>query len=216
VAKQTEASIVAELGRPETPEESAARKAEASRLYRDRKTLFNLLYALLASVALVAVIILMVPRSETSLIEPIDYAQVAQSAQASMPVPLAVPRLDEGWSANAAEIRTAPTDGVLSWYIGLISPENQYVGLTQAVEANPSWLSAQVAQGLASGVVDIDGVEWTIYDNRSTSADVGNAEYALVTEAGDSTYVLFGTAEPVEIEEVARSIAGNVEQNEAE
>jgi hypothetical protein len=215
---KSEQTIVAELGRPETPDETAARKAEASRLYRDRKTLFNLLYALLASVALVAAIVLLVPRSEGSLIDPIDYATVAESAQSSMPVPLAVPDLPEGWTSNAAEIRTAPSDGVISWYIGLISPEQEYVGLTQAVEANPSWLADQVVGGLASGVVDLDGVEWTVYDNRSGGSgqdEVGNVEYALTAESGDSTFVVFGTAEPEEIEVVARSIAGTVlEQSE--
>ena len=207
--QKSEQAIVAELGRPETPDEAAARKAEASRLYRDRKTLFNLLYALLASVALVAAIVFLVPRSEGSLLEPVDYAQVAQSAQASMPVPLAVPDLPSDWSSNAAEIRTAPSDGVISWYVGLISPEQQYVGLTQAVDANPSWLSQQVAQGLASGVVTLDGVEWTIYDN-SGQGDVGNVEYALTTESGRSTFVVFGTAETSEIEVVARAIADTV------
>jgi hypothetical protein len=215
---KSEQTIVAELGRPETPDETAARKAEASRLYRDRKTLFNLLYALLASVALVAAIVLLVPRSEGSLLDPVDYATVAESAQSSMPVPLAVPDLPEGWTSNAAEIRTAPSDGVISWYIGLISPEQEYVGLTQAVEANPSWLADQVAGGLASGVVDLDGVEWTVYDNRSGASgqdEVGNVEYALTAESGDSTFVVFGTAEPEEIEVVARSIAGTVlEQSE--
>ncbi|MFB2581592.1 DUF4245 domain-containing protein [Herbiconiux sp. P15] len=207
--QKSEQAIVAELGRPETPDEAAARKAEASRLYRDRKTLFNLLYALLASVALVAAIVFLVPRSEGSLLDPIDYAQVAQSAQSSMPVPLAVPDLPAEWTSNAAEIRTAPSDGVVSWYIGLISPEQQYVGLTQGVDANPTWLSDQVAEGLASGVVTLDGVEWTIYDNSGLS-DVGNVEYALTTEAGQSTFVVFGTAEPEEIEIVARSIGDAV------
>ena len=40
-------------------------------------------------------------------------------------------------------------------------------------------------------------------------------EYALTAESGDSTFVVFGTAEPEEIEVVARSIAGTVlEQSE--
>jgi hypothetical protein len=212
MAKRTEQSIVAELGRPETPEETAARKAEQSRLYRDRKTLRNLLYALLVSVALVAVIFFMVPRPEGSILNPVDYRQVAASAQNSMPVPLAVPELPEGWESNAAELRTASTDQVVSWYIGLITPSNEYVGLSQAIDANPSWVADQVAQGLASGVVDIDGVEWTVYDNRASGAsdDLGNVEYALTTEAGATTYVVFGTADDAEVAEVAEALTANV------
>jgi hypothetical protein len=41
--------VVAELGRPETPEEEAARRAENSRLYRQRKTVNNLVYSLIVT-----------------------------------------------------------------------------------------------------------------------------------------------------------------------
>lgn len=210
MAKNDQPRVVAELGRPETPEETAARKAEQSRLYRDRKTLRNLIYALLVSVGLVAVIVFLVPRTEGSLLQDVDYSQVAAGAQSSMPVPLAVPDLPEGWTSNAAEIRTATRDRVVSWYIGLITPGDQFLGLTQAVDANPSWLADQVAQGYASGVVTIDGVEWTIYDNRSASTDVGNAKYAMSAESGPTTYVLAGTADPSDFETVARALGANV------
>jgi hypothetical protein len=213
VAKSTEKPIVAELGRPETPEETAARKAEQSRLYRDRKTLRNLIYALLVSVGLVAAIIFIVPRPEESLLQAVDYRQVADSAQSSMPVPLAVPELPSGWTSNAAELRTATADQVVSWYVGLISPSNEYVGMTQAIGANPSWLADQVGRGFASGTIDIDGVTWTVFDNRASGAgDLGNVEYALTAESGATTYVVFGTASDEEVEEVAASIAANVEQ----
>ncbi|TAJ49921.1 MAG: DUF4245 domain-containing protein [Herbiconiux sp.] len=210
MAKNDQPRVVAELGRPETPDETAARKAEQSRLYRDRKTLRNLIYALLVSVGLVAVIVFLVPRTDTSLLPDVDFTQVAAGAQSSMPIPLAVPELPEGWTSNAAEIRTATRDEVVSWYIGLITPGNQFLGLTQAVDANPSWLADQVAQGYASGVVTIDGVEWTIYDNRSSTADVGNAKYAMSTESAHTTYVLAGGADPADFETVARAISANV------
>ena len=54
--------VVAELGRPETPSETAARKAESSRVYRSSQTFRNLIAALLASVAVVLVIAFAVPR----------------------------------------------------------------------------------------------------------------------------------------------------------
>ncbi|MGD8167780.1 DUF4245 domain-containing protein [Herbiconiux sp. P16] len=202
--------IVAELGRPETPEETAARKAEQSRLYRDRKTLYNLLYALLVCVGLVAVIVFLVPRSEGSLLQSVDYQKVAADAQPSMPIELAVPALPAGWTSNAAEIRTSTGDDIVSWYIGLLTPGNDYVGITQALDANPSWLNEQVAEGRASGVVSIDGVDWDVYDNRTMSAEVGNAKYALTTESGRATYVVFGTADPDDIETVAASLSDNV------
>ncbi|MGA1837372.1 DUF4245 domain-containing protein [Herbiconiux sp. 11R-BC] len=206
-----ERPVVAELGRPETPEEEAARKRARTIAYRDSKTLKNLLIALGLTVALLLGFMLLVPRPDgVPLYQAVDYQQVAAGAQASMPIPLAAPALPEGWSSNVAEIRSGASDKVVSWYIGLISPSKQYVGVTQALDANPSWLAEQVAKGFASDVVTLDGVQWTVYDNRSTGADVGNAKYALTTESGPTTYVVFGTAGVDDITTVATALGDNV------
>jgi hypothetical protein len=58
--KNRQPRIVAELGRPETPEETAARKAENSRKHRENQTLRNLVFALLSSLAVVLVLVLVV------------------------------------------------------------------------------------------------------------------------------------------------------------
>ncbi|AXH35640.1 DUF4245 domain-containing protein [Humibacter sp. BT305] len=204
--------IVAELGRPETPEETAARQAEQSRLYRQRKTLNNLVLSLLVTVGLVVVIVLAVPRPATVERDPVDYAQVAQSVQSSMPVPLAVPTLPEGWTSNAAELRGGGADGVASWYVGLLTPGDspQYVGLTQALDSNPTWLAQQLGDSVAAGTVDLGGVTWTVFDNRGRSGDFGNNQYALEAESGRSTYIVAGTATPEEVQQVAASIASDV------
>ena len=54
--------VVAELGRPETSQETADRKAESSRLYRVRKTPSNLVWALLVSLGVVLVMVMITPR----------------------------------------------------------------------------------------------------------------------------------------------------------
>ena len=45
--------IVAELGRPETPDETAARKAESSRVHRESQNTRNLVAALIVTIAIV-------------------------------------------------------------------------------------------------------------------------------------------------------------------
>lgn len=87
MSKQKQPPIVAELGRPETPEETFARKAESSRLYRKRKTINNLVYSLLVSLGLVVFIVAIVPRNETPVAFDVDFASEAQSAQGDFAVP---------------------------------------------------------------------------------------------------------------------------------
>ena len=202
-----EPRVVAELGRPETPEETAQRKAEDSVKHRQRQTVRNLVGSLVASLAVVAVIVLIVPRSDTPSERDVDVASIAAQAQVGLEQELAVPELPEGWRSNDASLRQSEADGVTAWYAGYLTPSDEYAGMYQGLGANPTWTSDLLADTVATGVVTIDGVEWTVYDNRESDADVGNARYGLVTEAGESTFVLLGTANPKEFDTLARAIA---------
>lgn len=203
--------VVAELGRPETPEETAARKAENSLKHRQRQTLKNLVLALGASLIVVLVIVLLVPRSDTAMERDVDVASIAEQAQVASDDPLAVPELPEGWRANAAELRTSRADDVTAWYVGYLTPGDEFIGMYQGLDANPTWAAGLLARTLAVGTVTIDGVEWTVYDNRDSGDDVGNARYGLTTEVGGSTFVLLGTAEPEEFETLASALAPSIE-----
>jgi len=203
--------IVAELGRPETPEETAARQAENALKRRQRQTVQNLVLALGASLLIVLVIVLLVPRSSAPIDRDIDVAAVAEQAQFVSDDPLAVPELPEGWRANAAELRTSSVDGVTAWYAGYLTPSNEYVGMYQGLDANPTWVAGLLARTLATGTTTIDDVEWTVYDNRDSAADVGNARYGLTTEAGGSTFVLLGTATAEEFEQLATALVPTID-----
>jgi hypothetical protein len=202
--------VVAELGRPETPEETAARKAANSQKHRQQQTLKNLVLALGASLLVVLVIVLLVPRTDTPVDRDVDVASIAEQARIASDDPLAVPELPEGWRANAAELRTSEVDDVTAWYVGYLTPGNEYLGMYQGIDANPTWVAGQLARTAATGTTTIDGVEWTVYDNRESSVDVGNAKYGLTTEAGDSTFVLLGTATLDEFETVATALVPTI------
>ncbi|MGX5696309.1 DUF4245 domain-containing protein [Agromyces soli] len=208
--------VVAELGRPETPEETAARKAENSRKHRQRQTLKNLVLALAASLGVMLVIVLLVPRSSTPLDRDVDVAAVAAQAQAGFSDELAAPELPAGWRANAAEVRSSTADEVTAWYVGYLTPGDEYIGMYQAAGANPSWVSTQLARTLPTGSTAVDGIDWTVYDNRESDADdLGNAKYGLVAETGGQTVVLVGTASPEEFAELAAALAPTIQGSPA-
>ncbi|WP_431277651.1 DUF4245 domain-containing protein [Leifsonia poae] len=207
------APVVAELGRPETPEETAERKAENSRNHRNRQTLNNLIYALIATVALVAVIVLVVPRGNpVDVSAPVDYKSIAAEAQGSEPDRLLVPVLPAGWKSNNAELQTKTPDKVDSWYIGLLTPKGEFIGIRQGFNANDSWVAEQVNKSMIKGTTTIDGVKWDVYDNRNSGTDNKDVDYALVTTAGKSSIVVYGTAVDSEFQDVAHSLAGQIRQ----
>jgi hypothetical protein len=202
------APIVAELGRPETPEETAARKAASSKRYRDSKTPINLVIALLASLAIVLVIVVIVVRPAPPAADPIDYTAIAAQVQPDHDATIASPTLPEGWLANAARIQFG-ADGVAEWYIGFVTPEGDFAAVTQGIDANPTWLAATLRNGFATGTATVDGRTWDVYDRRDAE-DIGNLAYAMTTEIDASTIVLFGTASDEEFETLAAAVDASV------
>ena len=79
--------IVAELGRPETPDETARRKAENTRKHHANQTAVNLTLSIVASLAVVLFLVLVVVRpSGTVNRQEIDYQTVAESAESNVDV----------------------------------------------------------------------------------------------------------------------------------
>jgi hypothetical protein len=203
-------AIVAELGRPETPAETAARKAANSRKHREKQTVNNLWLSLLVTLGIVLVLVLLVPRGNDTPRTAVDYRQVAAEAQPSIEQPLAVPELNTTWRSNVAELRTGAADGVSSWYVGFVTPKDDYLGFSQGLDANESWLAALLQNSRASGTEDIGGLTWTVYDNQDSGGH-GNVEYALTTEDADGIYAVYGTADPTEAKELATAVARSIE-----
>ena len=161
--------IVAELGRPETPEEEAARRAENSRLYRQRKTVNNLIFSMLATLGVVAIIFFAVPRADETPAWQVDYRAVAETAQANVSSAIVVPSLEDTWVANAAEVRTG-ADGTSEWRIGFVTPSQGYIGFEQAFGANSAWVSARMEGTTPVSTVIVDGITWDVYDNGNAPA----------------------------------------------
>ena len=207
--------VVAELGRPETPEETAERKARDSRLYRQRKTLNNLVLSLIVSLGMVVVIVLAVPRGNYSPERSVDVAALAEAAQPSASMPLAVPALDNSWKATQAEIRTTSTEKVTYWYVGYIAPDTQFAAFKEALGANPTWVAAQLENRTATGAKTRAGVTWTVYDYSTLSADNTNARLGLTTEVDGLTYIVYGTADSAHIWQLADALAAQITANAA-
>jgi hypothetical protein len=214
MAREHTAPIVAELGRPETAGETAVRKATASAERRKHQTANNLVYSLIVTVALAIGAVLMAPTFLPGVQQAqnvnYDYAAIARQGAGVEPDPLIVPELPKTWHSNSAQLRQQTSDGIDEWYIGLITPSKQYIGVAQGFDANSAWLSSQVAHTSSSSSTELAGIRWNVYDNRSSSANVGDAKYALATQQGRSTVVLYGTASDAEFRQVAESVAAQL------
>lgn len=205
--------IVAELGRPETSQEIADRKAASRLAHRTNQTTLNLVIALVASMLVVFVIVVVVVRPDQggSSIKPVNWTAVARDAQQSVSTKLLVPALPKTWSANRAQLEdsTSASDGVANWQIGFLTPSTQYIGLTQGIAANSSWVATQLDAKKTTGSTMFGGIRWQVYDHR-TAANPGNLAYALVTTVGESTVVLAGTGSDSEFATLATEVSGEL------
>lgn len=187
--------IVAELGRAETADETAARKAESSRVYRSSQTFRHLIAALIVTVAVVAVIVFAVPRGTPPDAPKVDVAAVAAGVKETMQRPVLVPEVPDKWRANSAHL--TGTD-VPVWDVVLApaaESERGFVHVAQAFDADVRW-APQVLTGTApTGTVSIDGRTWDVF----TLADPGksaNVSYAIGTQIGKDYVLLYGALSP--------------------
>ena len=117
---------VAGLGRPETPREKSERVAAARAERKARQNTRNLVWSLLASLGVVALLVILVVRPDTNLVDEVDWVEVAAEAKDQLPGEPIVPMLSDLWSANRAEVTSEP-GSTATWSIGLLGPERSYV-----------------------------------------------------------------------------------------
>lgn len=198
--------VVAELGRPETPEETAERKARNRAERRSRQTFRNLLGALVASLAIVVALVLIVPRGDGPGQRDIDVAQAVQQYGDTAGQPLVAPGVPATWKANAAELRGSGEDA--SWYVGYVIDGAGYAGVSEGLPGSPDMLETALGGAKATGTTRIGGLPWRVYDRRDRP-DAGNVAYGLATKVGDVVLAVYGTVGADQVRTLAAEVAAD-------
>jgi hypothetical protein len=180
---------------PEDPEAKAARVAKARAERKARQNMRNLIWSLLASLGVVALLVIVVVRPDTNLVQEIDWQDIAAQSADQLPGEPVSPRLSELWTSNRAEVTKEPGADV-TWSIGLLGPEDSYVFVDQGFGANDAWVALRVEQSRSTGDVLLgyapNQVQWTEYDRQDVDSGGLNA-YVVVLEQEGSIVVVGGT-----------------------
>lgn len=180
---------------PEDPEDKAARLAKARAERKARQNMRNLVWSMLASLGVVALLVIVVVRPDTDLVQQIDWREVAEQSADQLPGEPVTPMLSDLWTSNRAEVTSEPGSEV-TWSIGLLGPEDTYVFVDQGFGANEAWVAQRVEQSASTGAVILgyspNQVEWVEYDRRGVDPG-GNNAYVVVLEQDDSIVVVGGT-----------------------
>ncbi|MFV0432654.1 MAG: DUF4245 family protein [Leucobacter sp.] len=226
--KQKQPVVVAELGRPETPYETASRKARDSRLYRQRKTVNNLVFSLLVSLGLMVAIVLMAPGligGKSAFEEQsVDVASLAEAAAPGAGRTLAAPAVPEAWKAKQAALRQS--DGVTSWQINYTTVDEAtsseaYAAVVQAFTADgapveDAWVSQQLEQLAPTGSEQLGGIDWIVYDHPDRKIDGSNVRFAVQGVWQGDTILVYGTDSPATLRQLAVQTVESLEQQSTE
>ena len=179
--------------------------SDAAAKRRAKQTVNNLALSLIVTVLATALIIMIVPRDDSMQIQEVDYVLEANNAQAAIGQTLFVPEIEDAWWSNSARLEA--TGGVDSWFIGLVTSSNQFIGVKQGFGVNPTWLALELQGNWQSGEIEVNDKTWQVWEDLTPSQPKDTKHYALVYEYEQNAILIYGTA----TEEAIGSIAAQVE-----
>lgn len=185
---------------------------------RAKQTVRNLIYALIATLGLVILIVAGVPRDDSNRINPVDYVSEAKAASAVTGQLALAPTIPEDWWSNSA--RLEETAGVTNWYTGFVTVSkagldstaaetvtNEYIGLRQAFESNPSWVALTLERNWYERDIEVAGFTWQIWPELRPTDPPSTMNTAWLLELEGQAVVLFGTANEAEFTLLAEAMA---------
>lgn len=168
---------------------------------RNRSNLYTLSGALLASFAVVLVVVILAIRPDPVTRAEVDWSEVHASApNAQSLVNPAFTAADGDWWSNRAEYIGGDT---VEWYIGFVTPAGEFVSIEQFTVAVPPEL-LDLLDDAEPVAMTIAGVPATVVD-RSMLKDPGNYERIYeFSISGGGSLIVSGTADQTEMELVAQ------------
>jgi hypothetical protein len=163
---------------------------------------------MLATLGVVALIYLGVPRDDSSLIQRIDYRAVSEEARSSLGLEVISPDVPANWWSNAARVEKQL--GLDVWYVGFITEEDEFIGLNQVFESNPSWEADFLAGNELAGSRVIQGLRWEVFPSVKPASPPGTKELVLLHRSMGFTVVIYGTAGEADFVELAAAISAKM------
>jgi hypothetical protein len=173
----------------------AEQQKDAAAVRRARQTLINLLLALGVTLGVLLTFMMIVPRDDSNMIRAVDYTAIAADVKASVGVEVIAPEtIPAGWWSNSARWRDTTADGVNYWHVGFVGPNNQYVGIDQAIETNQTWLAQKVIEFEQVSSSSPTG-EYTLTEFQGgTDGKTGEKLWIYTTNKNADAILIGGTA----------------------
>ncbi|UYY83391.1 MULTISPECIES: DUF4245 domain-containing protein [unclassified Arthrobacter] len=172
-----------DAGRPAVKPVIAAKAAK-----RANASVIGMLIALLLCVLAFLPIVLMNPAPKSSGYKPdVDVAATAANAKDVAGFTPVAPNTGDTFSPNYARWSSGTGDGVPTWEVGYVTPQQMFIGLVQTRKANPTWIFQQTGSAPVTGTRSAGGHDWELHDTAK-----GNR--SMVLNYRGTTIILSGSA----------------------
>ncbi len=168
-------------------------------------TAADMVRSLLVIGVLVAIVVLAVPRPQGRIEQPVDVAAAAEEARA-LGLEVGEPEVPEGWRPNTASFEPDPVEGLPTWSVGYLLPEQTFAGVRATRGATPAWVDGVTGRGRppedGPAEREVAGETWQVL-----ASDQGARRRSLVLVDGQQTTVVTGTAPDADLEALAAAVA---------
>jgi len=172
--------------------------SDAAAQRRARQTLNNLLLSLAATVGVIVLLVLAVPRDDSNRVQPVDFVAIAEQAATEIDEKLLVPTIPVDWYSNAARYRSSAQDGVANWYVGFVGPNSEFLAMTQGMDVNQTWIQLMLESSKPTGEVEIAGKSWQVFESVRENNPPKSKDYMMVLEYDNNAVFVYGVA-PIEV-----------------
>lgn len=187
--------------------------SDAAAKRRARQTLINLLLSLGATIGVMLILILAVPRDDSNRVQAVDYKELAAQAASQAPGALLVPTIPVDWYSNSARFRSATQDGVATWYAGFVGPNSEFIALTQGFDVNQTWLQIQLEANKPTEEVVLGDSTWQIFESTKENNPQKSKDFLMVLEYESNAVLVYGVAPRQQLEEFAKQLSLLIEAN---
>ena len=187
--------------------------SDAAAKRRARQTLINLLLSLGATIGVMLILILAVPRDDSNRVQAVDYKELAAQAASQAPGALLVPTIPVDWYSNSARFRSATQDGVATWYAGFVGPNSEFIALTQGFDVNQTWLQIQLEANKPTEEVVLGDSTWQIFESTKENNPQKSKDFLMVLKYDSNAVLVYGVAPRQQLEEFAKQLSLLIEAN---
>ena len=163
---------------------------------RLRQTVADMVRSLAVVLGVVAIVLLVTWRPQPDAVKTVDIAPYVQVVQAEATfVPLQVQPILDGYQPTSVRWEpTAESGGEKVWFLGYVTPDGEYLQVSQSVANEPLFISEQTGEGIPGDVMEINEETWQRYETPDRRSLVQENESGVTIVSGTMGWDALATA----------------------